>query len=82
MNEQNILDENKSTQTPLTTIPNIKPEIIEQGVKAALSTGSFIRKHNISAHRLAYLQTISFLRRVDVSSNDTKIVVTNVTTPI
>lgn len=63
---------NKSIETPINVIANIKPNIIEQGFKASLSTGHWIRRQGVAQmlQRLTYLITISFLRRVDAPGGD------------
>ncbi len=63
---------NKSVETPINVIPNIKPNMIEQGFKASLSTGNWIRRQGVAQmlQRLTYLITISFLRRVDAPGGD------------
>ena len=63
---------NKDVFKPINVISHIKPNIIEQGLKASLSTGHWIRRQGVSQmlQRLTYLQTISFLRRVDASGGD------------
>jgi len=63
---------NKSNETPINIISNIKPNIIEQGFKASLSTGHWIRRQGVAQmlQRLTYLQTISFLRRIDAPGGD------------
>lgn len=63
---------NKSIENPVVVITNIKPNIIEQGFKASLSTGHWIRRQGVAQmlQRLTYLQTISFLRRVDAPGGD------------
>ena len=63
---------NKSLDDPINVITVIKPNIIEQGYKASLSTGHWIRRQGVAQilERLTYLQTISFLRRVDAPSGD------------
>jgi DNA-directed RNA polymerase II subunit RPB2 len=63
---------NKSHENPINVISNIKPNIIEQGFKASLSTGHWIDKPGVAQmlQRLTYLQTISFLRRVDAPGGD------------
>lgn len=63
---------NKSVETPVVVIANIKPNLIEQGFKASLSTGHWIRRQGVAQmlQRLTYLQTISFLRRVDAPGGD------------
>jgi len=63
---------NKDHDTPVYVIQNIKPNTIEQGFKASLSTGYWIRKQGVAQmlQRLTYIQTISFLRRVDAPGGD------------
>lgn len=63
---------NKSMETPINVITNIKPNIIEQGFKNSLSTGHWIRRQGVAQmlQRLTYLITISFLRRVDAPGGD------------
>lgn len=63
---------NKSIETPINVISNIKPNMIEQGFKASLSTGNWIRRQGVAQmlQRLTYLITISFLRRVDAPGGD------------
>mgnify|MGYP000476366140 CR=1 FL=1 len=63
---------NKSNDTPMNVISNIKPNIIEQGFKASLSTGHWIRRQGVAQmlQRLTYLQTMAFLRRVDAPGGD------------
>lgn len=63
---------NKSDETPINVISSIKPGTIEQGFKASLSTGRWIRRQGVAQmlQRLTYLQTISFLRRVDAPGGD------------
>jgi DNA-directed RNA polymerase beta subunit len=63
---------NKSDLKPINIISNIKANTIEQGFKASLSTGRWIRRMGVAQmlNRLSYLQTISFLRRVDAPGGD------------
>jgi DNA-directed RNA polymerase II subunit RPB2 len=63
---------NPSDENPLNIINQIKPNIIEQGLKAALLTGSWIRRKGVAQmlQRLTYLQTLSFLRRIDAPGGD------------
>ena len=63
---------NKDHKKPINVISNIKPNIIEQGFKASLSTGHWIKKPGVAQmlNRLTYLQTISFLRKVDAPGGD------------
>lgn len=58
--------------TPLLIINQIKPSIIEQGIKSAMLTGNWGKKKGVAQMfpRLTYLQSISFLRRVDAPSAD------------
>ena len=57
---------------PTNIINQIKSNVIEQGIKAALLTGSFGRQKGVAQVQLrhAYAYGISFLRRVDSASND------------
>jgi DNA-directed RNA polymerase II subunit RPB2 len=57
----------KDPEKPLNVINNIKPNTIEQGIKAALATGHWIRRTGVAQvlPRLTYLQVISFLHRID-----------------
>lgn len=63
---------NDSDDKPINIINQIKPNTIEQGLKAALLTGSWIRRKGVAQmlQRLSYLQTLAFLRRVDAPSGD------------
>jgi len=63
---------NDSDVNPMNIINQIKPNIIEQGLTAALSTGQWIKKKGVAQMlaRLTYLQTISFYRRVDAPNVD------------
>jgi DNA-directed RNA polymerase II subunit RPB2 len=63
---------NPSDTEPMNIINQIKPNIIEQGLKAALLTGSWIRRKGVAQmlQRLTWLQTISFLRRIDSPGGD------------
>ena len=63
---------NKGHDNPINVISNIKPNLIEQGYKAALSTGHWIRRQGVAQmlQRLTYLQTICFLRRIDAPGGD------------
>jgi len=60
---------NKDNNKPLVVINHIKPNTIEQGLKASLSTGHWIRRQGVAQmlQRLTYLQTLAFLRRVDAN---------------
>lgn len=74
MNECNKFFNNRTDDDnePYNIIHQIKPNTIEQGLKASLSTGSWIRRKGVAQmlQRLTYLQAISFLRRVDAPSGD------------
>lgn len=63
---------NNSDIEPTIVINQIKPNIIEQGLKTALLTGSWIRKKGVAQmlQRYTYLQTLSFLRRIDAPGGD------------
>jgi DNA-directed RNA polymerase beta subunit len=63
---------NKSNDNPIVIINIIKPNIIEQGINAALSTGRWPRKQGVAqiVQRLSYLYTISLLRRIDAPGAD------------
>jgi DNA-directed RNA polymerase II subunit RPB2 len=63
---------NTSDDEPTNIINQIKPNIIEQGIKGALSTGAWPRRKGVAQvlQRLTYLQTICFLRRVDAPGGD------------
>jgi DNA-directed RNA polymerase beta subunit len=60
-------------ETPLVIINQIKPSIIEQGIKSAMLTGNWGKKKGVAQMypRLTYLQSCSFLRRIDAPSSDT-----------
>lgn len=74
MNESHKLFKNRTDDdnNPYNIIHHIKPNTIEQGLKASLSTGSWIRRKGVAQmlQRLTYLHSISFLRRVDAPSGD------------
>jgi DNA-directed RNA polymerase II subunit RPB2 len=64
---------NKDNNTkPINIINYIKPNTVEQGMKASLSTGHWIRRQGVAQmlQRLTYLQTIAFLRRIDAPGGD------------
>ena len=63
---------NDNDEKPLVIINQIKPNTIEQGMKASLSTGSWIRKKGVAQmlQLYTYLQKLAFLRRVDTPSGD------------
>jgi DNA-directed RNA polymerase beta subunit len=58
---------NKGPENPNVIIHILKPNIIEQGINAALSTGHWLRKQGVAQmmQRLTYLYSISLLRRID-----------------
>ena len=58
--------------TPLLIINQIKPSIIEQGIKSAMMTGNWGKKKGVAQMfpRLTFLQSISFLRRIDAPGGD------------
>lgn len=74
MNECNKFFTNRTDDenNPYNIIHHIKPNVIEQGLKTALSTGSWIRKKGVAQmmQRLTYTQSIAFLRRIDAPSGD------------
>jgi DNA-directed RNA polymerase beta subunit len=74
MNECNkfFMSRNENEENPVNIIHQIKPNIIEQGIKTALLTGTWIRKKGVAQmlQRLTYLQTISFMRRIDSPGGD------------
>jgi DNA-directed RNA polymerase II subunit RPB2 len=59
-------------ETPLNIINQIKPGNIEQGIKSAMMTGNWLKKKGVAQMypRLTFLQSLSFLRRVDAPSGD------------
>lgn len=59
-------------EEPLVIINQIKPNIIEQGIKASLLTGAWPRRKGVAQmlQRFTYLQTIAFLRRLDSPGGD------------
>jgi len=58
-------------EKPLSVINHINAKTVEQGLKSSLSTGNWIRRQGVAQmlQRLTYLQTITFLRRVDAPSS-------------
>jgi DNA-directed RNA polymerase beta subunit/intein/homing endonuclease len=58
---------NKGPENPNVIIHILKPNIVEQGINAALSTGHWLRKQGVAQmmQRLTYLYSISLLRRID-----------------
>jgi DNA-directed RNA polymerase II subunit RPB2 len=63
---------NDNDERPLNIINQIKPNTIEQGIKASLLTGAWIRKKGVAQmlQCYSYLQILGFLRRVDSPSGD------------
>jgi DNA-directed RNA polymerase beta subunit len=63
---------NTDDKNPVNLISQIKPGVIEQGIRQALSTGSWGHKDRKGVaqmlNRLTYLQTISYNKRVIVPS--------------
>lgn len=74
MNECNKYFKKRNTndEDPINIINQIRPNTIEQGLKAALLTGAWGKKKGVAQvlQRLTYLQAIEFLRRIDSPSND------------
>ena len=66
--ENRVVDNDKV----INVISYIKPSVIEQGYKSALSTGTWDRKKGVAQvlQRLSYLQYIVMLRRIDSPSGD------------
>jgi DNA-directed RNA polymerase II subunit RPB2 len=63
---------NNDDANPHVIINQIKPNIIEQGLKTALSTGKWGKKNGVAQMlmRLSYLQMISTLRRINSPTYD------------
>lgn len=63
---------NDNDEKPLNIINQIKPNTIEQGIKASLLTGTWIRKKGVAQmlQCYSYLQVLGFLRRIDSPSGD------------
>lgn len=63
---------NDNDDNPINIINQIKPNIIEQGLTAALLTGVWGKKKGVAQplQRMTYLQSTSFYRRVDAPSVD------------
>lgn len=63
---------NTSDQTPLKIIHQIKPNIIEQGLIQALSTGNWSNKKGVAQvlERTSYLKAISSLRKLKTVTTD------------
>jgi DNA-directed RNA polymerase beta subunit len=63
---------NSSDEEPLVIINQIKPNIIEQGIKASLLTGAWPRRKGVAQmlQRYSFLQAVAFLRRIDAPGGD------------
>ena len=63
---------NNDDNNPINIINQIKPNVIELGLKAALLTGSWGKKKGVAQmlQRFTYLQTISSLRRINSPTVD------------
>lgn len=63
---------NSGDESPLNIINQIKPNIIEQGLKTALLTGAWGKKKGVAQilQRLTFLQTLSSLRRINSPTMD------------
>lgn len=63
---------NPDDDNPLNVINQIKPNIIEQGLKTALLTGTWGKKKGVAQmlQRLSYLQMLSSLRRINSPTVD------------
>lgn len=63
---------NSDDTNPQNIINQIKPNIIEQGLKTSLSTGSWDKKKGVAQmlQRLTFLQTVSTLRKVNSTTVD------------
>ena len=64
---------NNDDNNPIKIINQIKPSIIEDGLKSALLTGTWSARSKGVAqllHRLSYLQTISYYRKIITPSPD------------
>ncbi len=74
LNECNKFFKKRSTddEKPLNIINQIKPNIIEQGLKTALLTGNWGKKKGVAQmlQRLTYLQTLASLRRINSPTAD------------
>jgi DNA-directed RNA polymerase II subunit RPB2 len=59
-------------ENPLNIINQIKPSNIELGIKSAMMTGNWGKKKGVAQMypRLTFLQSLSFLRRIDAPSTD------------
>lgn len=63
---------NQNHEKPLNIIGQFKPSNIEQAIKSAMMTGNWGKKKGVAQMypRLTFLQSLSFLRRVDAPSSD------------
>ena len=63
---------NNSDEHPLNIINQIKPNIIEQGLKGALLTGAWGHRKGVAQmlQRLTYMQTMASLRRINSPTVD------------
>ncbi|ARF09480.1 DNA-directed RNA polymerase subunit beta [Indivirus ILV1] len=63
---------NADDEKPLNVINQIKPNIIDQGLKTALLTGNWGKKKGVAQmlQRLTYLQTLASLRRINSPTAD------------
>lgn len=63
---------NTDDNNPLNIINQIKPNVIEQGLKSALSTGTWGKKKGVAQmlQRLSYMQMLSALRRINSPTVD------------
>lgn len=63
---------NNNDENPINIISQIKPSVINQGLKAALLTGVWGRLKGVAqmAQRLTFLQTLSSLRRINSPTSD------------
>lgn len=63
---------NNDDDNPQNVINQIKPNIIEQGLKTALLTGAWDKRKGVAQmlQRLSYLQTLSSLRRINSPTVD------------
>lgn len=62
----------RNDDTPINVIKQIKPSTIEQGFNNSLATGNWGKKKGVAQalQRLSYLQTLTFLRRIDLPGVD------------
>lgn len=59
-------------ESPLNIVNQIKPGNIEQGIKSAMMTGNWGKRKGVAQMypRLTFLQSLSFLRRIDAPGGD------------